>query len=671
MLFRRLISIFLISIAASRVLAATSPPSLFDPAKYMRVSEVRPGMKGYGISVFKGTKLERFDVEVVSVLKNFNPKDDVVLIRCWGADLEHTGAIAGMSGSPIYLKDDQGRERMIGAFAYGWPLVKDPIAGVQPIEYMLALPDKQKNARSPGPLPASPAAHPQIHWKLSDSIPLPGMKHPPRDYPLIAVDRFEPNVGILTGSTVDGQMQPLATPLMTSGFSSKLIAQFAPLFRPYGLTALQAGGGGSSSASPATQLDNVPMQPGSVLAAPLLTGDVDMTAVGTCTDVIGDRVFGFGHPFNNEGSINLPFGGGEINAVVAELRQSFKLGSMTRTMGTLTTDESVGISGHIGKAPPTMPIDLRIHFTDGTVDQHYHFDCVIHPKFTPLLSVAALSAALSGKRDLPDEHTLDFDLRVSFANGRSIQLKNVLTDDNPAALFLQLSAPLSAAAENPFAEVLPQKITGTVNVIPETRTAEILSINLPKLKYKPGELLSATMQYRPFHGGEQSIPVQLQLPRDLPDGQYQLVVSGWQRYLQDEQTSRPFRFDADSIDGVFEVLNEFESVRHDAVYLRLVRQADGVALGRVAMPRLPSSIRQVMLDAGRSDTTAFVSSEARVMPMPLVLDGAADFAITIEAPGHPDLSRLVRPEQQPIPVQPLPPANSGKKPDAPAAPPLK
>ena len=115
------------------------PRSPFDPQRHMRVSEVREGMTGYGLSVFKGTKIERFDVKVLSVLKNFNPKYDVVLIECQGANLEHTGAIAGMSGSPIFLKDDQGRERMIGAFAYGWPMMKDPVAGVQPIEYMLEI----------------------------------------------------------------------------------------------------------------------------------------------------------------------------------------------------------------------------------------------------------------------------------------------------------------------------------------------------------------------------------------------------------------------------------------------------------------------------------------------------------------------------------------------------
>jgi hypothetical protein len=129
----------LLGLFATCAAIADAPGAAFDPARHMRVSEVREGMTGYGLSVFKGTKIERFDVKVVSVLRNFNPKYDVVLIDCKGANLEHTGAIAGMSGSPIYLKDDQGRSRMIGAFAYGWPMMKDPLAGVQPIEYMLGI----------------------------------------------------------------------------------------------------------------------------------------------------------------------------------------------------------------------------------------------------------------------------------------------------------------------------------------------------------------------------------------------------------------------------------------------------------------------------------------------------------------------------------------------------
>jgi hypothetical protein len=168
--------------------------SLFDPARHMRVSEVRPGMKGYGLSVFLGTKIERFDVEVISILKNFNPKTDVVLIKFGGDNLEHNLAIAGMSGSPIYLYDDTGKARMIGAFAYGWQLQKDPIAGVQPIEYMLKLPDQMGSPTSQPsgsetvqvPLNHGAASGESMErkltggrWSLSDSVLLPGMKSAP------------------------------------------------------------------------------------------------------------------------------------------------------------------------------------------------------------------------------------------------------------------------------------------------------------------------------------------------------------------------------------------------------------------------------------------------------------------------------------------------------------
>src|SRR4029078_417446 len=176
--------LILLSLPALAPAAPGSAQQLFDPTRHMRVSEVKEGMKGYGLSVFKGTKIERFDVEVLSVLKRFNPKYDVVLVRCKGANLEHTGSIAGMSGSPIFLKDDKGRERMIGAFAYGWPLMKDPVGGVQPIEYMLQVPS-EKAATKPRSQPVEKnvaAKRASLiapkRWVASDTMLLPGMKTP-------------------------------------------------------------------------------------------------------------------------------------------------------------------------------------------------------------------------------------------------------------------------------------------------------------------------------------------------------------------------------------------------------------------------------------------------------------------------------------------------------------
>src|SRR2546422_11747637 len=117
--------------------------------KFMSVDEVRAGMKGFGKTVFQGTKIEQFDVELLGVLKNFAPKQDMILARLSGGPLARTGVIAGMSGSPVYIDG-----KLLGAVAFSFPFATEPIAGIQPIQQMLSLLD-QKNL---GPAPVRPAS---------------------------------------------------------------------------------------------------------------------------------------------------------------------------------------------------------------------------------------------------------------------------------------------------------------------------------------------------------------------------------------------------------------------------------------------------------------------------------------------------------------------------------
>src|SRR6476659_4706793 len=88
--------------------------ALFSPAviasysnvtsDFMPLEQVRPGMKGYGMSVFTGSKPERFEVEVLGTLEGIpNPKQALVIARLSGALVERTGVFAGMSGSPVYI----------------------------------------------------------------------------------------------------------------------------------------------------------------------------------------------------------------------------------------------------------------------------------------------------------------------------------------------------------------------------------------------------------------------------------------------------------------------------------------------------------------------------------------------------------------------------------------
>src|SRR5437016_222178 len=109
-------------------------PTAFGGPKlesYWQVEDVRAGMKGTGRTVMKGTKIEAFGAEVLGVLRNTSPGRDMILCRLSGLDLEKTGVIAGMSGSPIYING-----KLLGAVAYAWPYGKEPIAGITPFVQM-------------------------------------------------------------------------------------------------------------------------------------------------------------------------------------------------------------------------------------------------------------------------------------------------------------------------------------------------------------------------------------------------------------------------------------------------------------------------------------------------------------------------------------------------------
>ena len=98
------------------------------------LSQVRPGMQGYAYTIFAGDQVEKFNLEVLGVLDNFlGPKQSIILVQLKGPKVEHTGVVAGMSGSPVYLDG-----KLAGALSLKLGIfTKEPIAGVTPIQDVL------------------------------------------------------------------------------------------------------------------------------------------------------------------------------------------------------------------------------------------------------------------------------------------------------------------------------------------------------------------------------------------------------------------------------------------------------------------------------------------------------------------------------------------------------
>lgn len=607
--------------SVATTLPATAPATLFDPARHMRVSEVCPGMKGYGLTVLSGTKIDRFDVEVISTLHNsFGPQQDVVMIRCLGATMEHLGPIAGCSGSPIYLYDDSGKARLIGAYAFGFDTAKDPIVGVQPIEYMMRLTKPPAGADDTATTSTSTAQVP-TSWSLLESDAFRALLRDASAVPSVPHRRQG-----LPPSRDEGSFKPLAVPLAVRGLDESALATLRPMFRANGLEPMLAVGSAATSATTQPTIE-----PGSVLGAAVLSGDIELTALGTCTEVIDGRAFGFGHPFNGEGATSIPMGAGSINLVMPLLTSSFKLGGLTGTTGAIDIDGTPGIAGQIGAVAKTVPVEVEVRDGDTGVSRRFHYQAAQHRTFTPMMVAAALQASVVAGHQLPVEHTATYSVTMKFAGGRSLTINNIATSLEGFDLARDGVWPVSIAMDNPFGNVLAESVSATVDIRRGARVAAIEAATPAQPTYRPGETARVNVRLRKYKGDAFLKAIDVPLPSTLKDGDYTITVDDATSNLAEDMTARPERMAVRSVDELFATMNTLAaSGRNDALYVRLGGMEPGIAIGRTPLTKLPPSRRAMLGESGRPDIAAMSDVRVSAVPMELVVSGSAEATIHVK-----------------------------------------
>src|SRR5206468_8572018 len=167
--------------ALAIIFCLTATPRLSAQSdEILPVDQVRPGMQGYAYTIFAGDQVEKFDLEVIGVMPNFlGPRQSIILVQLKGPKVEHTGVVAGMSGSPVYLDG-----KLAGALSLKLGIfTKEPIAGVTPIQDVLN--------------PPSQATAPQ---GATQQLGLPS--------------EASTRTGLPSGSA----LEPIETPLVFSGF---------------------------------------------------------------------------------------------------------------------------------------------------------------------------------------------------------------------------------------------------------------------------------------------------------------------------------------------------------------------------------------------------------------------------------------------------------------------
>jgi hypothetical protein len=580
------------------ILDAQQPmPPQPRPESYWNVDDVRPGMKGQGKSVIKGVKIDTFDAEVIGVLKNTSPGRDLILCRLSGMNLEKSGVIQGMSGSPIYINN-----KLLGAVAYTWAFGKEPIAGVTPFSQMVSFAAAHERREIAGQKD-KPA-----RIGLAKPILLDGREF--KDV-TISEDFCEPQA-----TAADGLwLIPLKTPVMTTGMSRASLAVLRDHFKDTGLVPMQGGGVSASSIPPEER--NINLAPGSALSLAMITGDFDMSGIGTVTHIEGKRVYGFGHPFMGLGSCDLPLMTGYTHAIYPRLSISFKMGSPMRMVGIINADTSTCIAGWLDKQPDMMPLVSTL-LRDGKPQTYNVKIARMRGMIGPLVH-AALTNSVDMEGNFPDEMTARVKAKIEIEGHDALVFDDwfagpmFVGDRAPQLLYAPLGLMVQQLSNSSFETLKIKSVECSTEIVAERRTADIEMSELASDTLSPGETLRATVTLRPFKGPKQRVNLEVKLPIDLPEGQYTAMIGDDLNNARAELRDNPHLGMPQTLEHQFQMLRLQLAAKRTSLVMRVpLNGGAGITSGNKALHNLPPSMVQILSSSKKSNTqTLYTALVAR------------------------------------------------------------
>jgi hypothetical protein len=590
------------SLAALLLLSSASVALASD---LMPVSSVKKGMKGYGVTVFEGTKAEKFDVEIVGVLHNIGPGQDLILANVDHPVIKRAGVIAGMSGSPIYIDG-----KLIGALAYSWQFAKESIAGITPIEEMLKISRNGGSGAKLGTqIPAS-----QFLAQLAS-----------RD----ASKSFEAMKAAFGGAGGIQSAVPIATPVSFGGFSRDTIEQFSPMLQRGGFMPVPTG-----TASAGTSTSNVnkddPFAAGDAVAAILVDGDLNMAATGTVTYVDGDKVYGFGHPFLDMGEVRFPMATAEVVGVLPSLASSFKFSNTGTVVGAFSQDRAAGILGINGAKSDMIPVELTL---DGSRGQEaYNFRIVRNAQLFPLLLAMATDSVVSSAQRAAGERTLAMDIEMQLDGFEPVKLHegwSGMQARQAMPSYIALVANYIIANEFSPADIKRVKIQ--LRHDDSLKIARIMeaAIETPADgAINPGDTIKVNALLKPFRGEEFRESFEVEIPSSMSAGTAYLMLGSGS--IANQLNFSIIPPDPRSLGHVLDVVRKLRSANE--LTASLFADTNGVVAGGAYQPSLPPSVAAVIhADSSNSLQAAVRYDSVRQVARSVgyIVDGAVKLDVTI------------------------------------------
>jgi len=620
---RRVLPFVLLLIIAGAAPAPAQPVE-GSPApavgEIMLASQVRAGMIAVGKTVFSGTDIEEFHLQILGVIPKVRAGTDIILARVLDGLLieRQSGILQGMSGSPVYVDG-----RLIGAIAFSWPFSKEPVAGITPIEDMLrVLP-----AQAPGQGGPSAPSLPQpviVDGRTMDRVRILDPGSLPQD-----AGEAE---GVLT-------LQPMGSLLFASGLSPRALDRLRDVVAPFGAAVTQGVGGSAD-------FQGGELQPGASLGVQLVRGDFDVTAIGTVTYVKGDRVLAFGHPMMSMGDVDLTLTTAYINTIVPSYAAGMKMGSAGRPVGRLAQDRLWAVVGITGEQAQTIPVAVTVVDPARGINHTYNAEIAPHRRLAPGLAATVVLSAV----DRAWEHVGEGTARVSVeidGERRAIRRSDIAFSpaDAAASVTAEVAAPMTILMENEFGGLQVKAVRVKVSLTDKRQTARLENISVQPGKIKAGDTLDLCVRLRPFKGAPVEKHLALKLPPDLPDGSLRLGVAGGDEAQLLRATlglARPRAFNLDQLVDIYETTDPA-----DDIVALLALPSSGAAVEGRRVPSLPSYYVEMLTDARAGTISPERDHIKATLSSEWFVEGRQ--VITVEIEGKPGAAKRGAPGARPAP----------------------
>ncbi len=600
--------------AASVALGAGLAQAVGEPGDTLPLSEVKPGMKGYGLTVFSGTTPERFDVEVISTLHNFRPNQDLILIKTPNHPrLDAARTVAGMSGSPIYLNG-----KMIGAYAYGWLFGVEAIAGVTPIKSMLdELARPIPKALLPGsgpPLPRKPIAaaddRPGRGASLGATPHARSFRGAPDGYELGAhASQLAARSGPALAAPEGTSLARASTPILLGGMGQVSMKMATDLLAPMGLDPVQAGGGAAKPdpSAPTKFVD------GGAIGVELVRGDISAMGLGTVTRVSGERLVAFGHPMLNGGIESLPTAIGRVHWILASHNRSFKIGEAVRSVGALVNDRQAAIVVDSSVKAPTFPMRLAIEGVEGapksTWNVEVSHDQFMGPAFAAMALGSAVETTTSERRDMTWRATHQLKIGrygtvslVDFGSGNG---------GAPGPEDFQrgrLVRAIGSLLNNPWEDVAIERVETTIKVTFEREVSMLRGAKVLDAEVDAGAPARIRIELVPYQGKPETRVIEVPLPPELAGREVEIELAPG--YEIDRPQATP--------ESVAELVASLPNQTFDAeslVAILKLRENGAAYRGKVASRLPPGAFDTLRASSDSSGPETFIAQQYTAIPL--------------------------------------------------------